>query len=322
MLSGTNQIFIGASNKTTNISGSIVNIADAGLSAAGRVNIATGTNTTGSEVTIGTTTLTNLFLRGNEVKINEAGGGTVFIGNPTTGTTDINSNITNIGTTGLSATGRVNIGTGANATGSAIYVGSTTLSANYIRGNYVNINHQTLKNTNIGSDSGGVTALLGNIEFGSNGAGTINLWRPLVPNYGYGTYGTTGSGKIGEIFDGTYNPAYSGAIPNDTGYTYATITLTQTGVYIIQGFILIYGNANGTTYMSRVQGWIGEPNAVYGLVQVVNQSPGIGPVCINVCSIVYNVGTITYGLVTATAYSGSAPYANSYNFRYRAVRIA
>ena len=35
----------------------------------------------------------------------------------------------------------------------------------------------------IGSDAGGTTTLLGNIEFGSNGAGTINVWRPLTPQY-------------------------------------------------------------------------------------------------------------------------------------------
>jgi hypothetical protein len=44
----------------------------------------------------------------------------------------------------------------------------------------------------------GVTGLLGNLEVGSGGAGTINLWLPITPNYSY-TFGSgAGVGKIGE----------------------------------------------------------------------------------------------------------------------------
>jgi hypothetical protein len=211
VLSGTNQIFIGASNKTTIINSDITNIGTAGLSAAGRVNIATGTNVTGSQVTIGSTTLTNLFLRGNEVKINEAGGGTVFIGNSTTGSTDINSNITNIGTTGLTATGRVNIASGTNVTGSELYLGSTTLTRSYIRAGDVNINHLTGGNINMGNSTSGTTNIIGNVTLGADALtnptaastnitiGTANsafrLYTPIT--IGYGSPG--GTSQLGSM---------------------------------------------------------------------------------------------------------------------------
>jgi hypothetical protein len=163
VLSGTNQIFIGANNKTTNISGSIVNIADTGLSATGRVKIASGTNVTGSEVTIGTTTLTNLFLRGNEVKINEAGGGTVFIGNPTTGSTDINSNGISIGKQ-LSGAGYISIGSEAVTTTGYCVFGSAGMDASYIRARNIYMNTES-GNITMGN-AAGTSSFYGNIKMG------------------------------------------------------------------------------------------------------------------------------------------------------------
>jgi hypothetical protein len=319
VLSGTNQIFIGANNKTTNISGSIVNIADTGLSATGRVNIATGTNVTGSEVTIGTTTLTNLFLRGNEVKINEAGGGTVFIGNPTTGTTDINSNRTNIGTTGLSATGYVSIATGANATGSEVAIGVPSLGTLFLRANEVKINHQQLKNTYIGSDAGGVTTLLGNLEVGSNGAGTINLWRPITPNYSY----PIGAGKIGEIISG---PKPAALTQFTGGVQISRLTLTKTGVFMLHGNILIGTNPSQITNIT----WISiniynEAISVNVCVEErLNQvPPAVGyNFMMNLTGFVYHQGTADYIFALNMNYSGGQPNFADYSFKFNAVRIA
>ena len=73
-------------------------------------------------------------------------------------------------------------------------------------------------NTNIGSDSGGVTALLGNLDVGSNGAGTINLWRPITAKYIPSAI--TNSYQVGwydnRVFDGI-QIAYGGG---DRTYTY------------------------------------------------------------------------------------------------------
>ena len=166
---GGGTVFIGNSTSGTDINSNITNIGTTGLSATGRVNIGTGNNSTGSEMYLGSTSLTNLFLRGSEVKINEAGGGTVFIGNTTSGTTDINSKITNIGCIGLPATGRVNIASAdTNAVGSEVYIGNSTLTNCFIRANDVNINHLNGYNIFMGSPDNGTTNILGTTYFSGN----------------------------------------------------------------------------------------------------------------------------------------------------------
>ena len=94
VLSGTNQIFIGASNKTTNISGSAINIGNTGLSATGVVNIASGTNVAGSEMFLGSTTLSKCYIRGGDVNINHTTGANIYMGSTTGGGTNIIGNVT------------------------------------------------------------------------------------------------------------------------------------------------------------------------------------------------------------------------------------
>jgi hypothetical protein len=80
VLSGTNQIFIGASNKTTNISGN-VNIATTGIPATGRVNIGTGTNNVAdSQVQIGSETISTVLVKGVNIVMNDQSGTKVQIG--------------------------------------------------------------------------------------------------------------------------------------------------------------------------------------------------------------------------------------------------
>jgi hypothetical protein len=120
VLSGTNQIFIGASNKSTNISGAVnINTSGTGnttignasstttissditnigtnLTATGRVNIATGTNVSGSQVNIGGDSLTQNIIKGLSVLINSQTGYNTYIGADGGGTTTIRGT-TNIG---------------------------------------------------------------------------------------------------------------------------------------------------------------------------------------------------------------------------------
>ena len=219
VLSGTNQIFIGASNKTTNISGSAINM-------SGVINI----NTIG-------TALTTIGATGNNTNIS---GTAINIGN----------------TAGNPATNGVNIASGTNVAGSSVFIGSETLTTSYIRGINVNINHQTLKNTNIGSDAGGTPTLLGNIEFGSNGAGTINVWRPLTPNYSLSfTSGQIGYSSSSSVSGTLVSNVYSNLIlPSLTG-VYVITTLIEVAATFSSSYIYNYDfqmGLNGIGYKSRI----------------------------------------------------------------------
>jgi hypothetical protein len=216
VLSGTNQIFIGASNKTTiingatninttgsattsignilsttNISGSGISIADSGLSATGFVKIATGPNATGSYFQFGSSTLDALYLRSTNIYINDSGGNTK-IGLKTSGVTDIFGSV-NIANTGLAANTGVNIATGTNSgTGTFVTIGSQTLPDLYVRSAITHIN-----------DIGGILAL-------GSSTSSIRLYSPLEPWYSIsftsGQIGYTSSTSAsGSLINGTYN---------------------------------------------------------------------------------------------------------------------
>ena len=134
-----------------------VSIADGGLVAGARVSIATGTNATNTEMTLGSTTLSYNNIRGN---------------------------IIHIADTGLSATGKVHIASGVNggnATGSEIKIGDgASLTKMYgitqIEGSYTNFPLRVYSPSNNG-------AIFSPIS-GQNSRGNITLWAsfPSLPS--------------------------------------------------------------------------------------------------------------------------------------------
>ena len=238
MLSGTNQIFIGASNKSTNISGSAINM-------SGLINI----NTPGTT----TTTIGNIQSTTN-----------------ISGTVNINSDITNIGTAGLSATGKVNIASGTNVAGSEIIMGSTTLTKCYIRGGDVNINHTTGANIFMGSTTGGGTNIIGNVTLGADTLinptaqstnitiGTANsmlrLYTPITPLFAY----PVASDKIGYYDRYTWGNGNTG---QNEWKTIADFTNKPIGMYLLTVGPFVYYD-HGSDKVVHVQ-FISNPNVNY-----------------------------------------------------------
>ena len=242
------QVFVGSKNTPLVAIGGdagTVKIASDGLSAGARVSIATGTNATNTEMTLGSTTLSYNNIRGN---------------------------IIHIADTGLSATGKVHIASGVNggnATGSEIYMGSTTLSTLYLRGKDVLINYQqgtpqAPVYTYIGNDTAGITNIAGAVNIGTSNAntgsttignnsapGNITINKPLtvgylptftsssqigwnnlqdsgiVPTVYYGgnrTWLWWGESGVSPLYPGIYMVCY-------TSYTNRTTNYTQSFVY-------------------------------------------------------------------------------------------
>ena len=189
VLSGTNQIFIGASNKTTIINGVTninttgsatttignanstttissdnINIGTQNLATNAGISMATGTNGTGSYVNIGTTSgLPTLNLRAKAV---------------------------NIASDGLPATGRVNIGTGTNnLADSQVQIGSETISTVLVKGVNIVMNDQSGTKVQIGAKELGVMYLRGQTVYINDGsAGYINNGNTVIGNtFGTGT---------------------------------------------------------------------------------------------------------------------------------------
>lgn len=90
---------IGNSLSTTTINSAITNIANNGMAATDKVNICGGANATGSELFLGSTTLTRAFLRGVDVNINHQRAGNINIGADTLISTTNILGTTNIGST-------------------------------------------------------------------------------------------------------------------------------------------------------------------------------------------------------------------------------
>ena len=100
--SGNGLCTIGNSLSTTIINSGITNISNGGMAATDKVNICGGTNASGSELFLGSTSLTRAFLRGIDVNINHQRVGNINIG------ADTVASITNIlGTTNLGSTSKV-----------------------------------------------------------------------------------------------------------------------------------------------------------------------------------------------------------------------
>jgi hypothetical protein len=257
VLSGTNQIFIGANNKTTIING-VTNINTTGSATTTIGNILSTTNISGSSINMSGSVNINTLGTGNTtigngtVNINTTGTGNTIIGNATgSAYTAIESNRTNIGTTGLSATGYVNIATGTNTTGSEVFMGSTSLTKCYIRAGDVNINHLTGGNIYMGNSTSGTTNIIGNVTLGANALtnptaqstnitiGTANsafrLYTPITIGYGIpgSAYQIGGVLTHSTIFDSDSSPTYTG---------FAYLNNVPPGRYICNGLIYYSGS--------------------------------------------------------------------------------
>jgi hypothetical protein len=90
---------IGNSLSTFTVNSGTSNIGNGGLGATDKVNIAGGTNISGSELFLGSTTLTRAFLRGVDVNINHQRAGNINIGADTLISTTNILGTTNIGST-------------------------------------------------------------------------------------------------------------------------------------------------------------------------------------------------------------------------------
>jgi len=277
---------IGNILSTTTISSDITNIGTQNLTAAGKVNIASGTNVTGSELYLGSTTLTRSYIRAGDVNINHLTGGNTNIGNNTTGTTTILGSV-NIANSGLPTGGGVNIATGTfGGDQSYITMGSSTFPQIYMRSAYTRIN-DVGGNTVIGNSGSGFTLINSNaINIGQflTGTGYIDIGGGANTTTGYCVFGSAGmdasyirartiymNGESGNINMGstTGNTAIicSGTLiaatgSNWPGGTLCTITskgsstrgdalgiqtLQDTGQYIISFF----NNAGGVRAMIR-----------------------------------------------------------------------
>jgi hypothetical protein len=242
---------LGNINSVTNISSSITNIGKFGLPATGRVFIASETNTSGSYVHIGSSTLSGLYLRGKDVLINYQQGTPqapvyTYIGNDTAGLVTIAGNA-NIATNG----GDTNIGTGATS-GNTIIGNSTssrytliaskgiTLGRYLSDGGYVDIaaeantttgytilgsenlqnNYIRGRNVNINSDTNGDVKLC-------NGTGILYIYSPL--RVSYNPIGITSSQHIGWSQKASFSGIHTAYDGGDRVYYYGYFS---PGVYI------------------------------------------------------------------------------------------
>ena len=288
MLSGTNQIFIGASNKTTNISGTAINIGNTGLSATGRVNIASGANVAGSEMFLGSTTLSY---------------------------NNIRANIIHIADTGLSATGKVHIASGingANVAGSEVNIGSTSLSAVNIKGGQTNLETTTL---NLNTNGTGNT-LIGT----SGGSNSITLNRPLT--VGYAPADITTLTQIGRTVETAIGPITG---ISNTGQSLVTLTIGTAGVYIIN-FSFRYSGA--TTAVANCESWFQTStggNIQYGN-QAYYSNPnalmGSNVICQAGSAVITATSTSTITFYCFITYTGGAPQLDGNFCYYSYTRLA
>ena len=265
------EVFVGSS-KTKNVAiggdKGTVKIANDGLVAGARVNIATGVNNVGnSQVTIGSSTLSTVLLNGVNVVMNDQTGSKVQIGGKDMGVmylrgatlyindgnntdyinngntiignrwgsgyTTIESNGISIGKQ-LSGAGYISIGSDANTTTGYMILGGDGLDASYIRARTIYMNTEN-GNANIGN-SGGTTAIYGNIKMGNNsntfknithyninqGASYANTYRYV--NFGGITFTNPPCLTVNAIIE---NPGYVGYAQvrsiNTTGFYYSLV---------------------------------------------------------------------------------------------------
>jgi len=174
VLSGTNQIFIGANNKTTNISGNInmsgsVNINTSGTGNTTIGNILSTTNISGNinmsgAININTIGNATTMIGNGAVNINTTGTGNTIIGNVTgSAYTSIESNAISIGKY-LTGAGYISIGSDAVTTTGYCIFGSAGMDASYIRAKNIFMNGES-GNINMGNP-GGTSSFYGNIKMG------------------------------------------------------------------------------------------------------------------------------------------------------------
>jgi hypothetical protein len=219
VLSGTNQIFIGASNKTTIINGA-TNINTTGSATTTIGNILSTINISGSTTTIdgGSLSLAKSATTGNIIIGEAQTSGTIEIGSSTrTGEIHI----------GRNTNGNIGIGDASTGTGKYLVVGTALKSLTYVRGDRVTL-----------CDGGGETYIIGNVTLGANTLinpnaastnitlGTANsvfrLYTPITPLYGY----PVGSSSIGAIVNGTLSTGYTS--PGGLG---AIVYVSTSGVW-------------------------------------------------------------------------------------------
>jgi len=146
--------------------GGEVFIAGGGLAANKRIRIGNGANGAETELHLGSSSLSRMYIKGGDVNINHLTSANTNIGSEASGLTTILGN-TNIGNTGLPINGGISIGAGNNGAGSFAQLGSNTLPTLYLRASYLNINDNNNSGT-VSIGSSGNTYFFGNIRMGNN----------------------------------------------------------------------------------------------------------------------------------------------------------
>ena len=236
-LSATGRVNIGTGNNSTGseikigalslpncyIRGNAISIADnggevfiagGGLAANKRIRIGNGANGAETELHLGSSSLSRMYIKGGDIALNDSENGNVFLGNS-------------------HVTGNIAIGTNnGNVNGTnKIYIGSTNKSTS-IEGNLTIYAGTSIRgDVTLGADSlTNPTAASTNITLGTANS-VFRLYTPINPLYGYGNSGT-GSGQIGYI--GSVACSGLPATVDNGAYVFRTIYTSgiPAGVYI------------------------------------------------------------------------------------------
>jgi hypothetical protein len=205
---GGGTVFIGnTTSGSTDINSKITNIGTTGLSATGRVNIATGTNATGSQVNIGSDSLPENIIKGKSVLINSQTGWDTSIGADGGGTTNIRGT-TNIGTSGKITTFKGN----TIVDGSTVNSGTNIFCIKQNTGSIDNATDGIRDPLTISSPSGSTTAFL-----------TLGMGVDTTYNCAYINCAMVGQGRplvlsprLGNVFVGSLPTGYNA---NNNSYT-------------------------------------------------------------------------------------------------------
>jgi hypothetical protein len=220
------EIFIGSSKTNIGIGGDagFVNIANTGLSATGKVNIASGANAVGSEVYLGESSLTRCYIRANDVNINHLNGYNINMGSSNNGTTSIVGNA-NIGTQAVSNLYLRGAFVVLNDTGGSVNIGGVSSGTiNLYRPLTINYGSSLLLNN---------TGYLGGFKSTSPAAGPIDLYsssRFMFPIDGLtpGLYQVNGQ----FIYRGPSTTPYVSIYLITTNYTWTNGAVS--GAYVLK----------------------------------------------------------------------------------------
>jgi len=237
------EVFLGSPNTPNIVIGGdkgTVKIANVGLVAGARVYIATGTNATGSEVYLGSSTLTKCTISaGGEVKLDS---NNIIIGSA------------------LSGNGNIDIAGYANTTTGYISVGSRNLDASYIKARTIFINHDggnvtvgntPISNTYIKGNTVGLGDDGGNVYIGttnpiSGATSTVNIRGPLTIPLTIGYSYNNDLTKIGGYLIQTYSITSSGFA---TTRVYCCFPQVPVGIYQFTMHIRCYGLSVASPFM-------------------------------------------------------------------------